>query len=1000
MNPEDYQKVKEIFNSVLGIEAERRAALLDQKCAGDQPLRNEVERLLVSYDSEYLENPAVGSVAESIASDGFAAGDSVGHYTFLRKIGSGGMGEVYLAEDGKLGRRVAIKLLPETFTEDADRLRRFEQEARTASALNHPNILTVFEIGETGNTRYIATEYIDGETLRAKLNRGSLPISEALDIAAQCASALAAAHENGIIHRDIKPENIMLRRDNLVKVLDFGLAKLIEKKDVSVSQDALTERHLKTAPGVIMGTVQYMSPEQTRGYATDARSDIWSLGVVMYEMVAGQPPFAGENAADLIAEIVKSSPASLSAVIDDVPERLDEIVAKTLVKNPDERYQTAHDLADDIKRLRRKLDFEGESEASYGSPSKPNATARSSNDGLAAVTAETGNNNTQSSVEYVISGIRKNKLISAAAGTMLLVLVVAAGYQISRSPEPVLEQSVPFESIEVSRLTRTGRATRPALSQDGKFVAYTNTEGDLKSIVVRQIATGSEIVVVPPAEVDAVWACQFSSDGNFLYYISYENLVGTLYRIGSVGGMAKRLVVDVDYSPAFAPDGSRFAFVRFDPVAAKAHLMIANSDGSDQQILMETESIGDVSEIAWSPTGDRLFMAGIQKSDAQGDSVVKFYTASVTEKKIEPLGDRQWYYTSSCHWLSDGSGIVFTGGDLPASSSQVWLLTYPAGEARRITNDAIRYDRMSGLARGNMFAVPRRESISSIWTLDLDSGTAIQRTAENPNLLGVMGMAALPDGRLLLTKVDSPRIDLWITDVDGKNETRLSNDDAVDTSPTVTSDGRLIVFASKRNGSKRIWRMDIDGQNRRQLSDESEEVDDTPKILTDNKTVVFTRAKAGYRSRIMRTSIDGGPTEPLLTAPTDILDYPGVSRDGKYLSYWSQVWDAKKHVYNSTQKVLRIEGEKFLPTDVSFKAERRPFAASEWTDDNRLLFQTTADLSNIYVVSLNGGAPKKLTNFSSGTVQWYALSADGKTVFIVRGIDTHDIFLISDASGS
>jgi Tol biopolymer transport system component len=326
-------------------------------------------------------------------------------------------------------------------------------------------------------------------------------------------------------------------------------------------------------------------------------------------------------------------------------------------------------------------------------------------------------------------------------------------------------------------------------------------------------------------------------------------------------------------------------------------------------------------------------------------------------------------------------------------------MTYPAGEARRITNDAIRYERISALANGKMFAVPRRESISSIWTLDLDSGTAVQRTAENPNLLGVMGMTALPDGRLLLTKVDSPRIDLWITDVDGKNETRLSNEDAHDTSPAINSDGRLIVFASKRDGSKRIWRMDIDGQNRRQLSDESEEVDDNPKILADNRTVVFTRAKAGYRSRLMKTSIDGGPSEPLVSAPTDILDYAGVSRDGKYLSYWSQVWDAKENIFNSTQKVLRIDGEKFIPTDLSFKADRRPYAASEWTADNRLLFQTTADLSNIYVVSINGGAPKKLTDFSSGTIQWYALSADGKTVFIVRGIDTNDIFLLRDTSG-
>ncbi len=364
MNPDDYQKVKEIFNSVIEVEPAGRGAFLDEKCNGEGELRAEVERLLDSYDSEYLESPAIANVASTVSGDRFAAGDSVEHYTVVKKIGSGGMGDVYLAEDGKLGRQVAIKLLPDNFTEDVDRVRRFEQEARAASALNHPNILTIYEIGQTGTTRYIATEYIDGETLRSKLDQDNLPVNEALDIAVQCASALAAAHEAGVIHRDIKPENIMLRRDGLAKVLDFGLAKLVERKEIRVSHDALTERHLETAPGIIMGTVQYMSPEQTRGHATDARTDIWSLGVVCYEMLAGRSPFRGENTADLIAEIVKTHPAALSQSISDVPERLDEIVAKALEKNPDERYQTAKDLLIDLTRLKRKLDLEREMERS------------------------------------------------------------------------------------------------------------------------------------------------------------------------------------------------------------------------------------------------------------------------------------------------------------------------------------------------------------------------------------------------------------------------------------------------------------------------------------------------------------------------------------------------------------------------------------------------------------------------------------------------------------
>ncbi len=360
MNPGDYQKVKEIFQSVLEVSEDERAAHLDEKCAADPAIRLEVERLLDSYESGYLEQPAVAKLANSLGSDALRPGEQIGHYTILEKIGSGGMGEVYLAEDGKLGRQVAIKLLPEAFTEDADRLRRFEQEARTASALNHPNILTVFEIGETGSTRYIATEYIDGETLRSKLNRGKLPVGEALDIAVQCASALAAAHESGIIHRDIKPENIMLRRDNLVKVLDFGLAKLIVQPAANgrVSQEAPTERHFNTAPGMIMGTVQYMSPEQARGHETDERTDIWSLGVVIYEMVAGRPPFAGQTSADLIAEIVKTEPVPLSQIMPGGPAGLEAIIEASLEKNAEERYPAVKNVLFDLQQVRRKLDLD------------------------------------------------------------------------------------------------------------------------------------------------------------------------------------------------------------------------------------------------------------------------------------------------------------------------------------------------------------------------------------------------------------------------------------------------------------------------------------------------------------------------------------------------------------------------------------------------------------------------------------------------------------------
>ena len=284
----------------------------------------------------------------------FPAGQTIGQYEIISMLGKGGMGEVYLAQDHKLGRRVALKFLPFSFTKDADRLRRFEREARAASALNHPNILTIHEIGEVDGHRFIATEFIDGETLRQRIVTGPLKVNEALHIGEQIASALAEAHAAGIIHRDIKPENIMLRRDGIVKVLDFGLAKLAEAKESGRPED-LTRELVKTSTGIVMGTTAYMSPEQVRGLPVDARTDIWSLGVTLYEMLGSRTPFGGATNSDVLASILEREPKSLTSISAEVPEALEWIVTKTLTKNCDDRYQTAREMLNDIRRLTQRL---------------------------------------------------------------------------------------------------------------------------------------------------------------------------------------------------------------------------------------------------------------------------------------------------------------------------------------------------------------------------------------------------------------------------------------------------------------------------------------------------------------------------------------------------------------------------------------------------------------------------------------------------------------------
>jgi serine/threonine protein kinase/Tfp pilus assembly protein PilF len=332
-------------------------------------LRREVESLLAEHarDAGLLET-AAAELAADWAQDQERATlpQTLGHFRILSLLGKGGMGEVYLAEDLKLHRKVALKLLPAEFTEQETRLRRFEQEARAASSLNHPNIITIYEIGEADQTRFIATEYIEGQTLRALLQQGLLPLNTVLDVAVQVASALSAAHEAGILHRDIKPENIMLRPDGLAKVLDFGLAKLAERPARSLAADAAAPASVKTASGVVMGTAHYMSPEQARGQEVDERTDIFSFGAVLYELLSGHPPFAGATPGDVIAALLKSEPAPLRSLAPEIPRELERIVTKALRKAREERYQTGKDLLMELKRLNRKLEARAEELAVTG----------------------------------------------------------------------------------------------------------------------------------------------------------------------------------------------------------------------------------------------------------------------------------------------------------------------------------------------------------------------------------------------------------------------------------------------------------------------------------------------------------------------------------------------------------------------------------------------------------------------------------------------------------
>src|SRR2546422_3428470 len=453
MVQQSWQRVTELFDEALERAPEERSEFLKSACAGDRDLLREVESLLAEHESEvsFLEPPAVEAVADQKAGDAepLHIGEQFGSYRIQSLLGRGGMGEIYLAQD-KLGRNVALKLLTQRLHGDESGIPRFQREARTLLALNHPHIVTIYDIGQIEGVYYIASELVEGETLRQRLDQDDMALQDLLEIAIQVATALSAAHEKGIVHRDIKPENIMIRRDGFVKLLDFGIAKLTKKSSTAESE-APTLKQVHTAEGMVIGTAPYMSPEQARGLKVDARTDIWSLGVVIYEVVAGRKPFSGDTVADVINSVIEKAPAPLLRYASEVPEALEWIVSRALRKEKEARYQTANELLTDLKELRTKVELAKAtaSETPDRATSGTHATAASL----------TGAPPSTSSAEYVVNEIKRHKTVASVVVALVLLVIAGIGYGIYKWTAKQGKPGTSFQSAKFKRLTTSGKAS-------------------------------------------------------------------------------------------------------------------------------------------------------------------------------------------------------------------------------------------------------------------------------------------------------------------------------------------------------------------------------------------------------------------------------------------------------------------------------------------------------------------------------------------------------------
>jgi len=927
-------------------------------------------------------------------------GATISRYRIVSKIGAGGMGQVYRAQDLELGRPVALKFLSDEVASHQNRLNRFIQEAKAASALNHPNILTVYEIGRADDITFIATEFVEGVTLRQHMRLQRLKLIETLDIAIQIASALVAAHAAGIVHRDIKPENIMVRADGIVKLLDFGLAKLSERQELSAEPDATTLALVNTEPGSILGTVAYMSPEQAAGREVDARGDIWSLGVVLYEMITAQTPFQGASKSHIIVAITDHEPPPLTQFKSDAPEPLEWIISEALTKDRDERCQTAKELLGKLRRLKQRIESgtlptspsdlnRSISPTSSISPQKDsNLISRPLQQSTADETVRSTVQSAELGKAQAASAVQKPSRRYVVPLLLGLILITAVSFGLYK----LFKQPKELGPAKLSALTTGGKISgedingQVTISPDGKYVVFgANDAKQQASLWIRQVSTNSLVRLVPP-ESGGFVGTTFSPDGEQIYYVTLfakNSFVPALFRIPVLGGSPTK-VLDRVFSPiGFSTDGKQFAFVRKNQ--DNMELMVANTDGTDQPRAIATQKQPNgfsTSGPSWSPDGKRI-ACGVSNGD--NSMVVEIPVAGGESKAI---GSEKWANVGRVLWLADGTGLIVTAR--PESSSigtQVWFLPYPSGPARRITNDLNGYGDISlGLTSDSRtIATIQQIDVSAIWITGPNEDESRAQQILKTSLPEKVSWT--PDGKLVYASRTGESWDIWISERDGSQSKQLTADAFIDQQPAVSVDGRYIVFQSNRSGARNLWRMDVDGTNLKQLTD-GKYVDQSPVCSPDGHFVIFGSDRSGT-PRIWKVGIDGGSPVQVTNHPSQ---FPMVSPDGKFIAYFYIDERANNQPKIS---ILPFEGGEVAKT-INLPTSVQPIEFA-WTPDGRSIAyaDNASGFFNVWSQPIEGGAAKQLTNFKSEFVSSFAISRDGK-IAVYRWSATRDIVLIKD----
>jgi eukaryotic-like serine/threonine-protein kinase len=942
------KKVDSLLRAALALPQDQRGKFLAEACRGDPSLYQELASLLAESEagssrSGDIPSPSLGpQLVQATAT--FRAGARVGCYEIIRWLGRGGMGEVYLARDLHLPRKVALKFLPKDLWADAAQVDRFRREAQAASALNHPNILTIYDFGEQGELHYIVSEFVDGTSLRERI--GHLSEAEALDYARQIGEALASAHAAGIVHRDIKPENIMVRSDGYIKILDFGLAKVSNQRLQSTrSLDELPAAGPAASlflPGRLIGTLSYMSPEQAGGEKVDLRTDVWSWGVVLYEMLAGRRPFEVFTPGDLFAALDRG-PAPASS-----DKALNRVLGKAMRKQPQQRYPNMPAALEDLAEARG-----GPVKRSFARALRQLALA----DGM--------------SLPW------KSRAVLLAA----LALLILGAYSLFE-----LKPGNAYRLQSTTRLTTSGNVIFAATSPAGDYISYARKERGGQALRVIQVPTNTDAERISPAAVEYA-GITLSKDG-FIYYVARQNEFGKLYRLPLLGGVPKWVADDVDSPISFSPDEKRFAFLRDDPVERATSLILRNTEEERETKLTTLkwpQSFG--SPPVWSPDGGTLLFAAVfQNPSGGGPSNFRIMSVGAEDGKEDGSVSLPWHWMGKPVWLKNGKAIAVATASLGSDRGQIVEVGWPGGAVSPITHDTADYRNLSATLDAGKLVTTQLDRQSSIWMISLSG-------QENPHPVTTggrfYGVSWTPAGKLVSQAYTNDQPGFWLIDPHNREQQPIMQGAYAESAVVASPDGRYLVHVSNRDGAFHLWRSDLDGTHSMRLTSGAASESGLT-ITPDGKWVVYTSADAGYS--LWKAPMNGG--EPIRITNRDARN-PAVSPDGEivaceYYDDASQKW---------TVAVLKLATGEPLRAFPQIPAGGSAVAV-RWSADGRELLYALGDeneVFNIWAQPVGGGAPKKLTHFADDRIFAFAPSPDGKSLALVRGKTTSDVVVMQSS---